>query len=241
MDLSVVVPCYNEAGNLERLFGRFAQVVPADLAVEVVFVDNGSTDGSRDALPALLARHRFARGVTVPVNRGYGHGILQGLNASTGAVVGWTHADLQTDPVDVVDCYRAFRDVLRAGTVVAKGRRIGRPVLDRLFTGGMSLAASAALGARLTDINAQPKLFGRQLLAKLGDAPGDFSLDLYLLWRARQDGFAIVEHPVRFGVRTQGEAKGGGTLPLKWKLTRRTLAFILDLRRRVRNEARRGA
>ena len=72
----------------------------------------------------------------------------------------------------------------------------------------------------------------------MGAAPGDFSLDLYLLWLARRQGYAIVEHPVLFGIRAHGEAKGGGSLRLKWKLTRRTFAFIRTLRQQIRVEAR---
>ena len=79
---------------------------------------------------------------------------------------------------------------------------------------------------RFSDVNAQPKLFPRALLDEMGVAPGDFSLDLDPLWLARRQGYAIVEHPVVFGIRAHGEAKGGGSLRLKWELTRRTFAFI---------------
>lgn len=234
-DLSIVVPCYNEEANLPDLFERFSALAAPDVSVEVIFVDNGSTDGTARVLSNLLPRFPFARSVTVPVNQGYGWGILCGLRAAQGDVVAWTHADLQTDPRDVVTCYRTFRRDLAAGRLVVKGRRVGRPLLDRLFTAGMSVVASAALGARFSDINGQPKVFARTLLDKLRDAPRDFSLDLYLLWRARREGWTIAEHPVRFGERTRGQAKGGGTLRLKWRLTRRTVAFIFELRGRLRN------
>lgn len=235
MELSVIIPCYNESDNLPRLFEAVAGSVPPDLAMEVIFVDNGSTDDSARVLAELLPQYPYARSVTVPVNQGYGHGILMGLQHASGLVVGWTHADLQTDPVDVVDGYRAFRERLVEGRTVLTGRRIDRPLVDRLFTGGMSLIASLALGGRFSDVNAQPKLFSRALLNDMVDAPRDFSLDLYLLWLAGRKGHAVVQHPVVFGKRTQGAAKGGGTLRLKWKLTRRTLAFIGALRQRVRS------
>jgi glycosyltransferase involved in cell wall biosynthesis len=218
------------------LFEAFAAAVPADISVEVVIVDNGSTDETAIALPALLAAHPFTRSVKVDVNRGYGHGILTGLRAASGATVGWTHADLQTDPVDVFDGYRRYRRELADGRVLVKGRRTERPLFDRLFTAGMGIIASLALGGRFADINAQPKLFPRRIVEDLHDAPLDFSLDLYLLWLAGRKGLTVVDFPVAFGRRTQGEAKGGGSLPLKWKLTRRTLTFIRALRTRVRAE-----
>lgn len=237
IDLSVVIPCYNESANLPGLVDAVSRAVPDDIAMEVIFVDNGSTDDSARVFAELLPRHPFAVGVRVPVNQGYGHGILTGLRRAGGRVVGWTHADLQTDPRDVVDGYRACRTRLLDGRTVLKGRRVGRPPFDRLFTGGMSLFASLALRGRFSDVNAQPKLLPRALLDDMGAAPNDFSLDLYLLWLAARKGYAIVEHPVSFGVRTHGEAKGGGSLRLKWKLTRRTFAFILALRHQIRSEA----
>ncbi len=238
MDLSIVIPCYNEAANLPRLFEVVSRSVPSNLAMEVVFVDNGSTDASARVFAELLPRYSFARSVTVPLNKGYGYGILTGLRSTTGRVVGWTHADLQTDPTDVVGGYRAFQNQLSAGRTVLKGRRVERPLVDRLFTRGMSIIASLALGARFYDINAQPKLFPRALLDEMGEAPNDFSLDLYLLWLARCHGYNLVEYPVVFGKRIMGEAKGGGSLRLKWKLTRRTLTFIRVLRRNIRSSGR---
>jgi len=237
-DLSLVIPCYNEAANLVRLVDTVARSIPDDFSMEVIFVDNGSTDSSARLLADLLPRHSFAVAVSVPVNKGYGFGIMAGLKRATGSVVGWTHADLQTDPEDVVNGYRAFGTQLRDGRIVLKGRRVGRPAADRVFTAGMSLVASLALGGRFADVNGQPKLFSRRLLEEMDAAPSDFSLDLYLLWLARQKGYAIVDYPVIYGRRTGGEAKGGGSLRLKWKLTRRTVTFICGLRQQIRSETR---
>jgi glycosyltransferase involved in cell wall biosynthesis len=237
-DLSLVIPCYNESANLSRLVDTVARSIPDDFSMEVIFVDNGSTDGSARIVADLLARHSFAVAVSVPVNKGYGFGLMAGLKRATGSVVGWTHADLQTDPADVVNGYRAFGTQLRDGRVVLKGRRGGRPLVDRVFTAGMSLVASLALGGRFSDVNGQPKLFSRRLLEEMDAAPSDFSFDLYLLWLAGQNGYAIVDYPVTYGQRTGGEAKGGGSLRLKWKMMRRTVTFIRDLRHQIRSETR---
>ncbi|MBK7406419.1 MAG: glycosyltransferase [Phycisphaerales bacterium] len=71
----------------------------------MVLVDNGSTDGSADVLRTETARpeNRFASICTVERNRGYGFGILAGLRSASGRVpLAWTHADMQTDPNDVL-------------------------------------------------------------------------------------------------------------------------------------------
>jgi hypothetical protein len=65
------------------------------------------------------------------------------------------------------------------------------------------------------------------------DPPHDLSLDVYALYTASRAGYRILEVSVQFGKRTAGVAKGGGSLKGKYKLTKRTVGFLLALRRRV--------
>jgi len=235
VDLSIVIPCFNEAASLPRVVEMVAREIRTEFSTELVLVNNGSTDDSDQVCRGLLIKYPFARMVRVEVNQGYGHGILAGLASSRGEVLGWTHSDLQTDPADVIRCYDMFRSELLAGSAIVKGRRVGREVVDRLFTSGMSWVASLALGGRYSDVNAQPKLFHRSLFQAMQRAPKDFSLDLYLLWLSKERHYVLREYPVVYKRRPYGEAKGGGTLSLKWKLARRTLRFILELRRSIKS------
>lgn len=236
MKLSIVVPCYNEEANLPRLLGRFRTALAGRSDVEVVLVNNGSTDGSAAVFQRELARseNRFARVVTVPVNQGYGYGILCGLRAADGEYLAWTHADLQTDPGDLLPGLERIEQAPLPERCLVRGRRRGRNWFDVVFTQGMGIVASLALRARLVDINAQPKLFHRSFLAEMDDAPWDFALDLYVLWLAQRLHFTILEQPVFFGKREHGDAKGGGTLRGKWRLTLRTWKYIMRLRREQR-------
>jgi glycosyltransferase involved in cell wall biosynthesis len=237
--LSIVVPCYNEAGNLLALLARFREVLAGRPDVELVAVNNGSRDHSALIFACELEKpeNQFARLVEVPVNQGYGFGILAGLHAAAGEYLAWTHADLQTDPNDVLLGFARLLAQPRPERCFVRGRRVGRPLVDRLFTTGMGWVASAALAAPLVDINAQPKIFHRSLLEQMHDAPWDFSLDLYALYLARREGLNVIEQPVHFGARRYGEAKGGGSLRGKARLTRRTLQYILRLRRQLRAAA----
>ena len=89
------------------------------------------------------------------------------------------------------------------------------------------------MGVRLNDINAQPKIFHRSFLERMDDAPDDFSLDLYLLYQAKANGFNILEYPVYFGKRLHGQAKGGGSLLGKWKLIKRTWYYMNELKQKL--------
>ncbi|CEF54255.1 glycosyltransferase family 2 protein [Acetobacter ghanensis] len=231
--LSIVIPCYNEAGNIPLIFRRLRETLGTRQDVEIILVDNGSGDTSPAVFEQEMATHadpRF-RVVRVPVNQGYGYGITQGLAAAQGDVLAWTHADMQTDPKDVLtafDLYQSLPPALR----IIKGKRRNRRLLEALFTFGMQCVASAALKVRLDDVNAQPKLFSRAFYERYirHDAPKDFSLDLYLLYQARRNGYEIVTIPVDFSQRLHGEAKGGGSWKTRIKLIRRTFAYIFELR-----------
>ncbi len=226
--LSLVIPCYNEAANLALLLDRCARLTQACDA-EVILVDNGSTDGSAAVLGELLPRHPGCRSVRVEVNRGYGFGILAGLAAARGEILGWTHADLQTDPLDAARALALFDGADER--VFVKGRRHGRPWGDVAFTIGMSLFETALLRQPLWDINAQPTLFPRAFFADWNEPPHDFSLDLYAYWQARRAGARVRRLPVHFGERAHGVSHWNVDFAAKRKFIRRTVAFSLDLRR----------
>ena len=78
MKLSIIVPCYNEEKNIPLILEKFNSVIKNE-KIEVILVNNGSTDNSSKILEKLLPKYSFVRTVLVPVNQGYGYGILQGL------------------------------------------------------------------------------------------------------------------------------------------------------------------
>jgi glycosyltransferase involved in cell wall biosynthesis len=204
---------------------------------EVILVDNGSSDATATVLKDLLgaAATPGSAGsvvwVQVEVNQGYGFGILSGLAHASGPIVGWTHADLQTDPADVIRGIDNFAPDGRPTLV--KGKRFARPVSDNVFTAGMSAFESLLLGTRLRDINAQPTLFSRELMDTWGEPPHDFSLDLFAMYRAKKSGFTITRFPVLFVSRKWGESSWNTNFGAKWKFIKRTLSYSFDLRRRL--------
>ncbi len=230
MRLSLVIPCYNEAANLPLLLERCARVArPGD--IEVVLVDNGSTDDSTRVLAQLLPKYPGCRSVRVERNQGYGFGILQGLAACEGDVLGWTHADLQTDPVDAIRGLKAFEDAGADGFV--KGMRHGRPAADVAFTLGMSVFETLLMRKPLRDINAQPTLFPRKFFESWRNPPHDFSLDLYAYYTARAAGLRVTRFPVVFGERAHGVSHWNVDWKSKWKFIRRTIDYSFKLRKEV--------
>ena len=298
--LSIILPCYNEQDNLEFLFNSLDPVVLAHQDLEIILVNNGSTDNSTAVFEKELAkrdRSKF-KVVTVEKNIGYGYGILSGLRAAKGHILSVTHADRQTDPMDVLKaldiyqhhCLPSIRFAFQRNTqddndtlclqegnchpealegkggndenihpepishpsihpspkarntqgdswVLVKGYRKNRRPMEAFFSWGMGVLSSLALGTRLTEINAQPKLFSKIFFDSIEkDAPHDFSLDLYFLYHAKKKG-QIIDFPVYFAKRVAGEAKGGSgsSWKVRFKLMKRIFKYIFELRNKVRS------
>jgi glycosyltransferase involved in cell wall biosynthesis len=234
-ELSVVVPCYNEEQNISYIVEAFTAITAAHPYLEVILVNNGSTDNSQ----AVFERHIVPGGpigvAHVPVNKGYGYGILAGLALAKAPVLAWTHADLQTDPADVIKAFELYRQHNNPQMLV-KGRRTKRRFTEAFFTAGMQFITNAALHTRLSDINAQPKLFSRSFYERIvTNAPHDFSLDLYFLYWAKRNG-RIASFPVVFKPRLHGEAKGGGSFKTRMKLMKRTFKYIFTLRGQLKRQ-----
>lgn len=102
MSLSIVVPVYNEAPNLERLHAAIgATLARIELPAEIVLVDDGSTDGSREILRELAARDARVKVVYFRRNYGQTAAMNAGLHLATGDVIVTMDADLQNDPSDI--------------------------------------------------------------------------------------------------------------------------------------------
>ncbi|WP_133511874.1 glycosyltransferase family 2 protein [Candidatus Thiosymbion oneisti] len=228
MKLSLVIPCYNESANLPLLLDR-CMALDSGSDIEVILVDNGSTDKSLEVLSKLLPRYSNCRTVRVETNQGYGFGILSGLRAARGDIMGWTHADMQTDPQDARKGLELFD---RHGDgIFVKGRRYGRPIMDVVFTVGMSAFETLLLARSMWDINAQPTMFSRRFFETWQSPPHDFSLDLYAYYQAKIHGLKVHRFPVRFGERAHGVSHWNVNWAAKWKFIRRTVDFSLQLKK----------
>ena len=228
--LSLVIPCYNESKNLPLLLERCSLIANPE-EVEVIIVDNGSNDSTQEVLQNILKNYPGCRSVRIEVNQGYGFGIMTGLKSAKGELMGWTHADLQTDPKDVLDALKFFNK--SEDLIFCKGRRFGRPILDVLFTISMSFFETILLGKLMWDINAQPTIFSRHFFEKWQNPLNDFSLDLYAYYMAKKFKLKVCRFPVKFGERAYGISHWNIDWKSKWNFIKRTISYSINLRRNV--------
>ncbi len=232
MKCSIVVPCYNEAKNLPLIVSRFAEVLTRP-DVEIILVNNGSNDDSAMVMESLKRDNTFLKVVEVPKNLGYGFGVLSGLRESKAEFLGWTHADMQTDPLDSLLALELLERDKNPDQTMVKGLRQGRNLWDNFFTLGMSIFESLYLEKFLWDINAQPNLFPRSFFDSWLNPPHDFSLDLYVLYQARVMGLTLKRLPVNFPPRIHGSSSWNTGIVSRWKFIKRTILFSLHLKREI--------
>ncbi len=228
MDVSLIIPCFNEAKNLPILISRCKDLIEK-YPVEIILVDNGSTDNSS----MLIAKYPFVKLVKVKKNEGYGNGILEGLNNASGEILAWTHADLQTDPNDLMRGLELVLASTNPQRLFLKGRRYGRSFFDVIFTFGMSLFETLLLQKLMWDINAQPTIFHKSFFQTWQKPPNDFSLDLYVYFMAKKSKLVIKRFPVKFSKRLHGTSDWNTSLLGKYKFIKRTLSYSFNLKRKL--------
>jgi len=161
--LVVVVPCYNEESRLRP--DGFAELVRGGKN-RILFVDDGSTDGTFEALQRISHQLRFASVLRLEENRGKAEAVRRGLLQALewpASFVGYLDADLATpapEMVRVVDALRGSEAQVAMGCRLRlRGAAIARNVRRRFLGQSFSLAASAVLGARFRDTQCGAKAF----------------------------------------------------------------------------------
>ncbi|HKC20807.1 MAG TPA: dolichyl-phosphate beta-glucosyltransferase [Candidatus Dormibacteraeota bacterium] len=201
--LSVVVPCFNEEQRLPRTVEQIESYLDAKKApYELILVDDGSTDGTRQVMDAATERHDCVRIEALPNNRGKGRALAVGVAAAKGDEILVTDADLST-PIEELD---KLESALEKGAGIAiasralRGSRVevSQPIYRVLMGKGFNLIVQAVLLPGIWDTQCGFKLFradiAHRVFAHL--ITDGFGYDPEVLYRARKQGVKIAEVPV---------------------------------------------
>jgi len=231
INLSIVIPCFNEAKSLPKLVKDFSKKLKRR-DVELILVNNGSNDLSETILLNLKKNYNFLRTIRLKKNNGYGNGVLQGLKKAKGQYISWTHADLQTDPYDVIIGFEKFKKEL-SPKIFIKGNRLGRPFKDVIFTIGMSIFETILLKNFFWDVNAQPNIFHKNFFNMLEKIPLDFSFDLFFYFNAKKKNLKILRFPVKYPQRKFGVSHWNTDFKNKMKFIKRTIKYSFQLKKEL--------
>ena len=201
--LSLIFPCYNEADRLPRTLASYlAQLSPRPGEVEVLVVDDGSTDQTFAVAQAIAAQDDRVRVIRSQPNRGKGFGVRTGVLQASGALIVFTDADGSYGPGEVARVTAALADAPVAIGARPAGWATGPPA-RRLASRLFNRAIQALLGLGFDDTQCGLKGFRRQAARELfGRARLDgFAFDAELLFLARRLGLEVTEVAVRAEVR----------------------------------------
>ena len=206
--VSVVIPCYNEAATLEQLIDAVL-AAPVE-RMEVILVDDGSSDGSRELIRDKL-EGRVSRVVYHERNRGKGAALRSGFAAASGDVVLVQDADLEYDPRDYP---KLLAPILEGRADVVFGSRFaaGEPhrvlyfwhsVGNRLLT----LLSNMLTDLNLTDMEVCYKVFRREVLRRITIEEDRFGCEPEITAKVARLGCRIYEVGISYAGRTYGEGK----------------------------------
>ena len=224
--LSILVPVFNESRTVASVIDRLMTV---DLPVprEIIVVNDGSSDGTRDVLDAFPGRGDAVRILHVDENAGKGAAIRLGLQHARGTIVAIQDADLELDPAQLS---ALVAPIVAGDTGVVYGSRFlaGRPDapwITVLANRTLTVLTNLLFGARITDMETCYKIMRTEVAHSLGLESNRFDIEPEITAKLLLAGHRIVERPIVFEPRNHSQGKKIG-----WRDGIRALRVLVGYR-----------
>ena len=205
MDLSIVIPLYNEEGSIQDLLKQISAAMgTTKLNFEICFVDDGSTDNSLSILKEMRATYPQIKILSFRKNYGKSAALSEGFKMASGEIIVTMDADLQDDPAEIPNLV----DKINAGFDLVSGWKKKRydPLNKTLPSKFFNYTTAKLTGIQIHDFNCGLKAYRKEVIKEI---PIYGSLHRYLPVLAHWKGFAVGEivvqhHPRQFGVTKYG-------------------------------------
>jgi glycosyltransferase involved in cell wall biosynthesis len=203
-ELSVVIPLYNEEGSLRELYDQLRSAIGKIGRYEIIFVDDGSTDGSMRVLHELRHRDRRVKIIRFRRNFGKSAALSAGFTHAEGSFVATMDADLQDDPHEIPNLLHEIKKGFDLVSGWKKKRRdpITKTIPSRFF----NFVTSMLTGIRLHDFNCGLKIYRKEVVKEV-QVYGE--LHRYIPVLASWHGFKVTEIAVQHHPRKYGKTKFG--------------------------------
>ena len=208
MDISVIVPLYNETESLPELAAWIRRVMEANgYSYEILMVDDGSTDGSWDTVLSLSKENPAIHGISFRRNYGKSAALYEGFAAVQGDVVITMDADLQDSPDEIPELYRMIKeegyDVVSGWKQHRQDNKLTKNLPSKLY----NWTARKVTGIKLHDMNCGLKAYKKEVVKSI-EVYGE--MHRYIPYLAKNAGYGkIGEKPVHHQKRKYGVSKFG--------------------------------
>ena len=225
MDLSVVIPAFNECESLPELSAWIARVMQEHgLSYELWFIDDGSTDGTWGAVQALAAADPNVHGLRFRRNYGKSAALYCGFERAQGDVVVTMDADLQDSPDEIPEMYRMVKeegyDLVSGWKQKRKDNALTKNLPSKLY----NATARCITGVKLHDMNCGLKAYRADVVKSI-EVYGE--MHRYIPYLAKNAGFTkIGEKKVQHAKRKYGKSKFGMSRFVNGFLDLQTLSFL---------------
>ena len=227
MKVSIVIPVFNEASTVSTLVDK---VRALDLDKELIIINDGSSDGTREALAPFAG----SPGITIhhnPVNLGKGASVRIGFSLSHGDIVTIQDADLELEPSEIYKLIepivRDEADVVYGSRFLGKGLVEGRKGQLSFYLANRMLATltNVLYGSNLTDIETCYKVFRRDVLSQITLRASRFEIEPEVTAQVLKRHLRIVELPIGYSPRTAQDGK-----KISWRDGFAAIYTLLDQR-----------
>lgn len=203
--LSVIIPIFNEAPSLEELYDRLTRALSKlGRSYEILFVDDGSADGSMDLLRLLHARDPKVR--VVRFNRNYGQhaAVVAGMERARGKVIVTLDGDLQNPPEEIA----LLLERIDTGCDVVGGWRACRhdPLVRRWLSSAINRVISATVGVHMRDYGCMLRAYRREVVERILECR---ELSTFIPALANLFAASVAEVPVKHEARHHGQSRYG--------------------------------
>ena len=206
--ISIVVPVYNEARTVRKVIDRLLEV-PLPAPREIIVVNDGSTDGTREVLDRIAPVNRVLSIVHAPVNGGKGSALRIGFASARGTIIAIQDADLELDPVQLASLVQPILDGeadVVYGSRFLEGRPPG-PWLSVAANRALTTLTNLLYGGTLTDMETCYKIMKAPLAQGLDLKSNRFDIEPEITAKLLRRGHRIVERPVTFDPRNRAGGK----------------------------------
>ncbi|MBI3572875.1 MAG: glycosyltransferase family 2 protein [Candidatus Kerfeldbacteria bacterium] len=205
VELTCIIPAYNEAESLLHLWPRLADALHRTASWEAMIIDDGSTDGTWPVIERLSLADKRCQGIRLKTNQGKSAALMAGFQAATGTIVVTMDADLQDEPQEIPKLIEPIR---RGEADVVGGWKQDRqdPAVKRISSKIFNSLANRVAQTGFHDLNCGLKAYRLEVVKDL-DLYGDLYRFIPVL--ASAQGWRVMELPVQHHAREYGQSKYG--------------------------------